>query len=79
MDTKLTIRVPRHLLVNASRYARAHQTTLNELINVYLQSLPSDTEILQHAPIVWRLTGLLSNGVSTSDYKKHLEDKYGGK
>ena len=43
MDTKLTVRVPRHLLVNAKRYARTHQTTLTELISAYLRahSLPS--------------------------------------
>ena len=30
MDTKLTVRVPEHLLANAKRYAKAHQTTLTE-------------------------------------------------
>ena len=77
METKLTVRVPRHLLANAKRYARAHQTTLTELISAYLQRIPSESEILDHAPVVRRLTGLLSPDVSTEDYKKHLEDKYG--
>ena len=79
MDTKLTVRVPRHVLINARRYARAHQTTLTELISAYLQRIPSDSEILHHAPMVQRLTGLLSPDISTDDYKKHLEEKYGGK
>ena len=79
MDTKLTVRVPRHLLVNAKRYARAHQTTLTGLISAYLQHIPSESEVLDFAPIVRRLTGLLSPEVSTDDYKKHLEDKYGGR
>ncbi len=77
METKLTVRVPRHLLANAKRYAKAHQTTLTELISTFLQQIPSDSEVLNHAPIVRRLTGLLSSDVSTDDYKKHLEDKYG--
>jgi hypothetical protein len=76
MDTKLTVRVPRHLLENAKRYAQAHQTTLTALISAYLQHIPSENEILSHAPIVRRLTGLLSNDVTVEDYKKHLEEKY---
>jgi hypothetical protein len=79
MDTKLTVRVPRHLLVNAKRYARAHQTTLTELISAYLQHIPAESEALDGAPVVRQLTGLLSPEVSLDDYKKHLEEKYGGK
>ena len=79
MDTKLTVRVPRHLLINAKRYAQAHQTTLTELISAYLQQFPSESEVLDHAPVVRRLTGLLSEDVSVDDYKKHLDDKYGGR
>ena len=77
MDAKLTVRLPRHLLDNARRYAQVHHTTLTELISAYLQSLPSDSEIVEHAPIVQRLTGLLSPDISTDDYKKHLEEKLG--
>lgn len=77
METKLTVRVPRHLLANAKRYAQAHQTTLTELISTYLRQIPSESDVLNHAPVVRRLTGLLSSDVSIEDYKKHLEDKYG--
>jgi hypothetical protein len=78
MDTKLTVRVPRHLLVNAKRYAQTHQTTLTELISAYLRHIPSESpEVLDQAPVVRRLTGLLSPDVSPADYKKHLENKYG--
>ena len=79
MDTKLTVRVPRHLLDNAKRYAHAHQTTLTQLISAYLARIPSESEVLNEAPVVRRLTGLLSPDVSVDDYKKHLEEKYGGK
>jgi len=77
METKLTVRVPRHLLDNAKRYARAHQTTLTNLISTYLGRIPSDSVVLDDAPVVRRLTGLLSPEVSLEDYKKHLEEKYG--
>jgi hypothetical protein len=79
MDTKLTVRVPSHLLANAKRYARAHQTTLTKLISAYLQQFPAEHEVLDRAPLVRRLTGLLSQDVSPDDYKKHLEHKYGGR
>ena len=79
MDTKLTVRVPRHLLTNAKRYAQAHQTTLTELITAYLQHIPVESEVLDHAPVVRHLTVLLSPEVSKDDYKKHLEEKYGGR
>jgi len=77
MDTKLTVRVPRHVLDNAKRYAHAHQTTLTELISTYLQQIPTESDVMNHAPIVRRLSGLLSSDISTDDFKKHLEEKYG--
>lgn len=77
MDTKLTVRVPRHLLANAKRYARAHQTTLTELISTYLKHIPTESDVLDRAPVVRRLTGLLTSNVSIDDYKRHLDEKYG--
>ena len=78
MDTKLTVRVPRHLLENAKRYASAHNTTLTKLISAYLQRIPGERELL-NSTVVRNLTGLLSSEVSIEDYKKHLEEKYGGR
>lgn len=77
METKLTVRVPKKLLENAKRYAKAHNTTITELISTFLERIPSESEPLENAPAVRRLTGILSSDVSVSDYKKHLEDKYG--
>lgn len=78
MDTKLTVRVPRHLLENAKRYARDHQTTLTDLISVYLKQIPTGSELMDHAPIVRGLIGQISSDVSLDDYKRHLDEKYGG-
>ena len=78
MDTKLTVRVPRHLLENAKRYASAHNTTLTKLISAYLQRIPDERESLDYT-VVRKLTGMLSRDVSMEDYKKHLEEKYGGR
>ena len=75
-QSKLTVRVSRELLENVKRYAAKNNTTLTNLIEAYLQSLPID-ETLENAPIVRRLSGTLSNDVSTQDYRDHLEKKYG--
>lgn len=79
MDTKLTVRVPRRLLENAKRYAQVHQTTLTGLISAYLQQIPVDVEELQEAPLVRRLTGVLSPEISLEDYRQYLVEKYGAK
>jgi hypothetical protein len=77
MDAKLTVRVPKHLLANAKRYAQEHKTTLSALISVYLQQIPNESDILDRAPLVRQMTGLLSPKASIDDYKEHLKDKYG--
>jgi len=74
-ETKLTVRVPRDLLENIKRYAAKNNTTLTDLIEAYLRRIPTQ-EPLDHAPIVQRLSGTLSQNVSEQDYKKHLEEKY---
>ena len=77
MDTKLTVRVPRHALEKAKRYARENHTTITELISSFLEQIPLESDLLKNAPFVRQITGLLSQGTSIDDYKKHLEEKYG--
>lgn len=78
MQTKLTIRVSHELIERAKRYASAHNITLTDLVSAYLESIPSELELIHNAPIVQQLTGLLSSDISIEDYKKYLEQKYGG-
>ncbi len=75
-DTKLTVRVSRDLINNAKRYAAQNNTTLTRLVEAYLSSLPVHPS-LTNAPIVRRLSGVLSPDISIQDYKDHLEEKYG--
>ena len=75
-ETKLTVRIPRDLVDKAKQYAQQNQTTLTSLIEAYLQTLP-DHGVLENAPIVQRLAGILSPEVSIEGYRRHLEDKYG--
>jgi hypothetical protein len=76
-DSRLTIRVSRNLLEEAREYARENQTTLTRLVSEYLRQLAARRDPLADAPTVRRLSGSLSQAVSTEDYRKHLEDKYG--
>ena len=77
-QTKLTVRVPRDLLEGAKRYAKAHNTTLTRLISTSLPGLSAQEDPLVDAPIVRRLSGILSKDVSVGDYDRYLEGKYGG-
>ena len=64
-------------LENTRRYAKAHLTTLSQLVTAYLQRIPTKMRSLEKALIVRQLTGVLSDEMAGGDYKKHLEDKYG--
>ena len=75
-QTKLTVRVPRDLLENIKRYAAENNTTITDLIEAYLRRIPAQ-QSLDDAPIVRRLSGILSKNVSLQDYREHLEGKYG--
>ena len=73
---KLTVRVPPNLLENLKRYAAENNTTMTQLIEAYLESIPTSSS-LDEAPIVRRLIGLLPPEISTEDYNHHLDEKYG--
>jgi len=75
-DSKLTVRVPGDLLDKIRRYAVQNNTTITALIEAYLRRLPGQDD-LENAPIVRRLSGILSQDVSIQDYREHLEEKYG--
>ena len=75
--TKLTVRIPQDVLENFKRYAAEKNTTMTSLVEAYLRRLPHQ-QIPPDAPIVRRLSGTLSQGVSIEDHKKHLAEKYGG-
>jgi hypothetical protein len=76
--TKLTVRVPRDLLEGAKRYANEHDTTLTRLVSEFLRQLSIQGDPLADAPVVRRLSGVLSPDASIEDYRQYLEKKYGG-
>jgi hypothetical protein len=75
-ETKLTVRVSRDLIENAKAFAAQNNTTLTQLIESYLQRLPTQRPF-EDAPIVRRLSGSLPQTVNMQDYAEHLESKYG--
>jgi hypothetical protein len=75
LKTKLTVRVEQDLLKNIKHYATKNNTTLTDLLDVWLRSIP-DQSTSTDAPIVRRLSGTLSTKTSPEDYKKHIEEKY---
>ena len=76
-DSKLTVRVPHNLVEGAKRYARQNHTTLTRLVSEYLRRLTNQSDPLDNAPIVKRLSGILPQNISIEDYKKYIEEKYG--
>lgn len=75
LKIKLTVRVDQDLLDNFKKYAALNHTTLTDLINTYLKQIP-DQKTGDPTKIVNQLSGILSQDVTTDEYKKHLEEKY---
>jgi len=78
-EDKLNIRVPKHLLERARRYAAEHNTTLARLVCEYLWRLTGQAGPMADAPTVEQLSGVLSPDASTEDYKAYLEEKHGSR
>ena len=74
--TNLTVRVPRNLLEGAKQFANEHNTTLTRLVSEYLRQLSAEDDSLALAPVVRRLSGVLSQDASVDDHHKHLEEKH---
>ncbi len=74
-DSKLTVRIPQHLLEKAKQYAQLHKTTVTSMIKAYFSSIPQQSPF-EDAPITARLMGSLSDDISIDDHKKHLSEKY---
>jgi hypothetical protein len=60
-QTLLSIYVPKVVLEAAKEYARQHNTTVSQLVRLYLHYLSSQAGLLKDAPITHRLSGMLSH------------------
>ena len=77
---KLTLRMDQEQVERAKAYAAQHGKSLSQLVADYFDSLTTaeaNEETLP--PLTQKLKGALRNAdasMDTSDYKKHLEEKY---
>lgn len=75
--TKLTIRIPLDVLERAKTYAETNHTSVTRLVAHYLSQLPSEESILDDAPIVRSLIGILSPETTEEDYWRYIDQKFG--
>ncbi|HRQ39697.1 MAG TPA: DUF6364 family protein [Chloroflexota bacterium] len=74
---KLTLRVDGQLIEQAKEYATANNTSISQLVEVYLRDL-SRREVMRHTPLVQRLTGIIPSESDTDEARfQYLMDKYG--
>ena len=79
MDTKLTLKLDKHIIESAKKYAKDKKISLSKLIETYLKSITKESEEKADiTPFVESLSGVIH--LSESDYKKdysdYLNEKY---
>ena len=80
MQTKLTLRLEDKLIRRAKSYARRSGKSVSELVADLFSRLstPEPASPRDLTPVVRRLAGaLVGSTLDRSDYRKHLEDKFG--
>jgi hypothetical protein len=80
METKLTLRLNRKVILRAKQYAASHKISLSKMIENYLDSVTEQkSEDIEITPLVKSLSGVIKLPVDF-DYKKeygdYLEEKY---
>lgn len=79
MDTKLTLKLNKHIIENAKKYAKEKKISLSKMIEAYLQSITSESDDKPEiTPFVESLSGVVN--FTEIDYKKdysdYLNEKY---
>ena len=65
------------IATRAKRTIQQCHTAWVRFVRVRLRQLDVENDFLADAPIVRRLSGILSSEASVDDYTSHLEEKYG--
>jgi hypothetical protein len=74
---KLTLRISAHLVEQAKAYAQKHNTSVSQLVEVFIGNLEDD-EQTEHSPLVRQLTGILPPDIDVeAAYHHYLAEKYG--
>ena len=75
---KLTIRVDARLIEQAKAYAEEHNTSISQLVEVYLLELNRVKKTDSPTPILDELTGIFPEEANIEDYYDYLMEKYTG-
>jgi len=74
METKLTLRLDKKVIVRAKDYAQNHKISLSKMVESYLDSLTKKkSEGIEITPLVESLSGVV-NLPKDFDYKKEYTD-----
>ncbi|MCX6348147.1 MAG: DUF6364 family protein [Candidatus Aureabacteria bacterium] len=78
MNTKLTLRMDAELIRTAKTEAGRRGKSVSQIVGEFFDSLASGRRVqAEHPPITASLIGILkARGISESDYRKHLREKY---
>ena len=78
MNTKLTLRMDVELIRTAKTEAERRGKSVSQIVGEFFDSLASGRRVRSGLPpITTSLIGILKGrGISESDYRKHLREKY---
>ncbi len=81
MDTKLTLKLDKQVIIKAKRFAQKKKISLSQVIESYLEKITESSQTPQDeiTPLVKSLTGciiLTKKLDSKKMYKDHLTKKY---
>lgn len=79
MDTKLTLKLDRHIIEQAKAYAKANNLSLSKLIENYLSAITTKPlDRAETSPLVKSLTGVidLKDENPKQSYTDYLAQKY---
>jgi len=77
MNTKLTLRLDDRLITSAKRHSAESGRSISQLVADFFTLIEIDAGEVEPTPRVRSLRGVLAgSGLDTSDYRRHLEEKY---
>ena len=84
MDVKLTLKLDKHVIEAAKKYASLHKKSLSKMIESYLKSLPTQNNLksveeIEISPFVKSMTlgtSIPSDLDYKSEYSNHINEKY---
>jgi hypothetical protein len=77
MNTKLTLRLDDRLISSAKRHSAESGRSISQLVADFFALIEIEAGEVEATPRVRSLRGVLAgSSLDTSDYKRHLEEKY---